>query len=131
MTLNFKYNAVVCSDLEMIKNFVDEILNKINPIVENEDTMFDIKLILNELIVNGVMHGNECISSKCVKLLLEIEGGELKIQVEDEGKGVNYDLMSYDPDNLKSYGRGLVIVNGLADEFYIQKNRVVAVKQLN
>lgn len=131
MTLDFKYNAVVCSDLEMIKNFIDEILNKINPMVEDEDTMFDIKLILNELIVNGVMHGNKCVSSKCVKLLLEIKDQKLKIQVEDEGRGVNYDFMSYNPEDLKSCGRGLVIVNGLSDEFYIQKNKVISVKQLN
>lgn len=131
MTLEFRYDGIVCSDLEIIKNFVDEILNKINPIVEDKDTMFDIKLILNELIVNGVMHGNECIGSKCVKLLLEIKDQTLKIQVEDEGEGINYDFMSYDPENLKCCGRGLVIVNGLSDEFYIQKNKVVAVKQLN
>lgn len=130
MTLDFRYRAIVCSDLEIIKNFVDEILSELNPIVEDEDTMFDIKLILNELIVNGVMHGNECVMSKCVKLSLEINDKELKIQVEDEGSGVNYDLMSYDPDNLKSYGRGLVIVNGLSDEFYIKKNKVISVKQL-
>lgn len=130
MTLDFVYSGVLCSDLRIIKNFVDEILNKINPIVEDEETMFDIRLILNELIVNGIMHGNECINSKCVKLLIEIKERRLKIQVEDEGKGVNFDIMSYDPDELNTYGRGLVLVNGLSDEFYIQKNKVVAIKQL-
>lgn len=131
MTVEFSYNATVCSDLEIIKNFVEELLNKIYPMVENEDTMFDIKLILNELIVNGVMHGNQCVSSKCIKLLLEIKDEKLKIEVEDEGKGINYDFMTYDPENLKTCGRGLVIVNGLSDEFYIEKNKVVAIKALN
>ncbi len=128
--LDFRYKAIIHSDLEIIKKLVDEILNKINTIVEDEDTMFDIKLILNELIVNGVIHGNNCINSKCIKLLLEIKDEKLKIQVEDEGKGVNYDFMSYDPKSLKTCGRGLVIVDGLSDELYIQKNKVVAVKQL-
>ena len=131
MTLEFKYSATVCSDLDMIKNFVDEILNKINLIVEDKDTIFDIKLILNELIVNGIMHGNQCVSSKCVKLLLEVKNDQIKIQVEDEGHGINYDFKSYDPEELSVCGRGLVIVSGLSDEFYIKKNRVTAVKNIN
>lgn len=131
MTVEFKYSATVCSDLDMIKNFVDEILNRINLVVEDEDTIFDIKLILNELIVNGVMHGNQCMSSKCVKLSIEVKNHQVKIQVEDEGHGINYDFKSYDPEALNFSGRGLVIVNGLSDEFYIQKNRVTAVKNIN
>lgn len=129
--VDFIYNGTVCSDLDIIRNFIEEILKKLHPIVENEDTMFDIKLILNELIINGVMHGNECTASKCIKLLLEIKENKLKIEVEDEGTGINYDFTSYNPDDLATCGRGLVIVNGLSDEFYIKKNKVVAVKQLN
>lgn len=131
ITLDFRYSATVCSDLNMIKNFIDEILNKINCIVEDKDTIFDIKLILNELIVNGVMHGNQSSTSKCVKLLLEIKNKQIKIQVEDEGQGINYDFESYDPQELNFCGRGLVIVNGLSDEFYIQENKVIAVKHID
>lgn len=129
--MDFTYNATVCSDLNIIRNFIEEILKKINPIINNKDTMFDVKLILNELIINGVMHGNEKTASKCIKLLLEVNENKLKIEVEDEGEGVNYDFTSYNPDDLTTCGRGLVIVNGLSDEFYIQKNKVTAVKQLN
>lgn len=131
MTLDFEYTGTVCSDLDMIRNFVDEILNKLNYIINNNDTMFDIKLILNELVINGVFHGNDCISSKCVKLSLEVKENRVTIQVEDEGKGIDYDFRTYDPTDLKCCGRGLVIVNGLSDEFYIQKNRVTAVKHIN
>ncbi len=131
MTVDFKYSGTVCSDLDMIKNFVDDILKKLNHIIENSDIMFDIRLILNELVINGVLHGNDCITSKCVKLSLEVNKNKITIQVEDEGKGIDYDFKSYDPSDLKCCGRGLVIVNGLSDEFYIQKNKVTAVKHLN
>lgn len=131
MTLDFKYSGIVCSDLEMIKNFVDEILIKIDRLVKNSDTMFDIKLILNELVINGVFHGNDCISSKCVKLSLELKENKMIIQVEDEGKGIDFDIKDYDPTELSCSGRGLVLVNGLSDEFYIQKNKVTAVKHIN
>ncbi|WP_313757610.1 ATP-binding protein [Tissierella sp.] len=131
MTLDFKYSGIVCSDLDMIKKLVDDVLKKLNNIIENSDIMFDIRLILNELVINGVLHGNDCITSKCVKLSLEVKENILTIQVEDEGTGIDYDLESYDPSDLKCCGRGLVIVNGLSDEFYIQKNKVTAIKHIN
>ena len=131
ISLDFKYSGVVCSDLDMIKNFVDEVLNKIGKLIKNNDTMFDIKLILNELVINGVFHGNSCISSKCVKLSLELKENKITIQVEDEGTGVDFDFNTYDPTELNCGGRGLVLVNGLSDEFYIQKNKVTAVKHIN
>lgn len=131
MTVDFKYNGTVCSDLEMIKSFVDEILKKLNKIIEDSDIMFDVRLILNELVINGVLHGNDCSITKCVKLSLEVSGDKLTIQVEDEGKGIDYDFKSYDPTDLKCCGRGLIIANGLSDEFYIHKNRVTAIKHIN
>ncbi|SHE75940.1 serine/threonine-protein kinase RsbW [Tissierella praeacuta DSM 18095] len=129
--MDFKYSGIVCSDLDMIKNFVEDVLKKLNNIIENNDIMFDIRLILNELVINGVLHGNDCITSKCVKLSLEVKENTLTIQVEDEGTGIDYNLESYDPSDLKCCGRGLVIVNGLSDEFYIQKNKVTAIKHIN
>lgn len=129
--LEFKYSGIVCSDLEMIKNFVEDVLKKLEKLIDDNDIMFDIKLILNELIINGVLHGNNCISTKCVKLDLEIKGNKITIQVQDEGQGIDYDLKSYNPNDLKCCGRGLVIVNGLSDEFYIEKNKVVAVKVIS
>lgn len=130
MTLDFEYSGTICSDLDMIRNFVDNILLKINNLVKDNDIMFDIRLILNELIINGVMHGNDCETTKCVTLSLKLKNNKLTIQVEDEGKGVNFDIKSYDPTELKCCGRGLVIVNGLSDEFYIKKNKVISIKNL-
>lgn len=128
--LTYSYKGTVCSDLETIKNFIDKTLCNLAAIIQDRDTMFDIKLILNELIVNGALHGNECISTKCVSLQLELIDNKLIIVVEDEGKGINFDLNSYDPTDLKSWGRGLVLVNGLSDEFHVDKNRVVSIKSI-
>lgn len=127
----FKYKGVVCSDLQLIGGFIDEILNKLSNIIDNGDIMFDIRLILNELVINGAMHGNKSISTKCVNLSLEIQNGRLIIEVEDEGRGFHCDLMKYNPMELKTCGRGLVIVNGLSDEFYVDNNRVIAIKNIN
>lgn len=130
-TMNYTYNGSVCSDLELIESFIDGILNKLNNIVDDGDTMFDIRLILNELVINGVFHGNECIKSKCVKLDLKVEDKQIIIQVTDEGKGIDYDFSTYDPLDLTCGGRGLVLVKGLSDKLIIDKNQITAIKYIN
>ncbi|MBU5439984.1 ATP-binding protein [Tissierella sp. MSJ-40] len=127
----FKYSGSICSDLDKIRVFIDEILDKLNSIIKDQDTMFDLKLILNELVINGVFHGNECNNNKCVRLYLEVIDNIVRIEVEDEGKGIDYDISSYNSAELKCCGRGLIIVNGLSDEFYVKKNKVIAVKRIN
>lgn len=128
--MNFKFHCSVCSDLEKIKVFVTKILDKLKNIIEDEDLIFDLKLILNELIINAVIHGNGHNINKSVDLYLEITKEAIRIEVKDQGSGIDFDVGSYDPDELKVCGRGLVIVNGLSDEMYIQNNSIVAVKHI-
>ncbi len=130
MKVEFTYCASINSDLKLIKNFVEEILNKLNRIIDNGDTMFDLRLILNELVINGVFHGNECIETKCVNLTLEIKNGQIRIEVKDEGGGIDYDFTKYDPLDLKCSGRGLVLVHGLSDELIVKNNRIIAIKNI-
>ncbi len=127
----FQYSGTVNSDLGLIKSFIEGILVDVTGFISNKDTMFDIRLILNELIINGALHGNKCISSKGIKLFLEIKDDQFKVQVEDEGKGVDLNREKYNPDKLSCCGRGLVLVSGLSDELYIEKNKVTAIKHLN
>ncbi|NLN15323.1 MAG: ATP-binding protein [Tissierellia bacterium] len=128
--MDFTYTASVCSDLNLIRDFVDELLTKLDGIIEDSDTMFDIRLIINELVINGVFHGNECQDTKCIKLNLEINDKEIIIQVEDEGDGIDYDFSKYDPYDLKCSGRGLILVKGLSDELIVNQNRITAIKYL-
>lgn len=128
--MDFIYKGTVCSDLEDIKHFIQEILNKLKNILNDENLIFDLRLILNELVINSVIHGNQCNRNKCVNLCLEVIGDAIRIEVSDEGTGIDFDISSYDPTDLKCCGRGLVLVNGLSDEIHIDKNRVVAVKYI-
>lgn len=129
--MTYMFKGIVCSDLETIRGFIDKTLYNLSEIIKDEDAMFDIKVILNELIVNGALHGNKCMISKCVSLRLQIIGNKLVIEVQDEGKGIDFDISTYDPTDLKSCGRGLIIANGLSDEFHVERNRVVAIKNIN
>lgn len=129
--MNYSYKGKVCSDLDTIKNFIDKTLNNLAEYIKDRDTMFDIRIILNELIVNGALHGNNSMINKCVSLKLEMTENKLRIEVEDEGSGIDFDLCSYDPDDLKCCGRGLVLVNGLSDEFHVDKNKVISIKHIH
>ncbi|HCO18892.1 MAG TPA: ATP-binding protein [Tissierellales bacterium] len=130
IAMDYIYKGSVCSDLDTIKSFIDKTVQILNGIISDRDLMFDIRVILNELIVNGALHGNECMSSKTVSLTLRMSEDKLMIEVEDEGRGINYNLKEYNPSDLKSWGRGLVLVNGLSDELYVDRNRVVSIKRI-
>ena len=128
--MTFRYQGSVCSDLNDTKIFIKNILEKVEEVIADEDLMFDLKLILNELIINGVVHGNKSDREKCVDLYLEITSDKLRIEVCDEGHGIKYEDTTYNPDELKNCGRGLVLVYGLSDEVFIENNKVVALKSI-
>lgn len=128
--MDFIYQRSLCSDLENIKIAIQDIINNLRLIVDDENLIFDIRLILNELVINSVIHGNECDKGKSVELYLELIEDVLRIEVIDEGQGIDYDIKSYNSEELKCCGRGLVIVDGLSDEFHIDKNRVEVVKYI-
>lgn len=129
--MTFAYYGSISSDLELVEDFVNKILKKISSLVKDKDLIFDIKLILNELIINGVFHGNKCIDSKYIDLNLKIKDDQIIIKVKDEGEGINYDFTKYDPLDLQCGGRGLVIVKGLSDQLIVDDNIITVIKNIN
>ncbi len=128
--MNFRINQTIKSDLYNVKITMEDIIKQLCKIIKDESLLFDIRLILNELIVNSVLHGNNCDTNKLIRLLLEIYDGRIKIEIVDEGCGFIYDKNDYNPLELKCCGRGLVIVDGLSDEFYVDKNKVISIKYI-
>lgn len=111
----------------------------------NEDTLFEIKVILNELIINAICHGNNCDDNKGAIVTIRIfnfeQGSYLYISVEDEGCGFeeNIDLgklgdyVKGKNNSFNEHGRGLIIVEQLSDrlKFSRCRNRVIVIKKLN
>lgn len=108
-------------------NVVGEVISKLeNNLISSEDPeLFNIKVILNELLVNSVRHGCNCDISKAVSINCLIrEDGRLILRISDEGNGYDYcsilnqevcDVFSLD-DNLKECGRGILIVRSLCED---------------
>lgn len=126
----YNYAGAVISDLESIRYFIDGILEEITNYISDEDLMFELRLILNELVINGALHGNNSEKTKLVRLEICLEGDKLKIEVEDEGNGIEEELEEYNFKELKCCGRGLLIVEKLSDEFLIDKNRFMVIKRI-
>ncbi len=116
------------SDTYNLKYFIAEALRSISELVNDEDELFDIKLILNELLVNGIIHGNNSDINKNVELSICVKEDCLNIVVRDEGKGV--DRVNRDPKELRCNGRGLLIVESLADDMKINGCEISVYKNL-
>ena len=51
----YRFKGFVNSDLSLIKNFLDSALMDLNSFISDQEKLFDIKVILNELVINGAM----------------------------------------------------------------------------
>lgn len=120
----------ICSDLQIIRTFLQNLLEELRKNIKDETILFDAKLILHELVANGAIHGNAQDRSKNIQIRLELRENKLIIEVTDEGLGFCYDKDAYDPMNMKCSGRGLVLVDGLSDEFYVQNNKAISIKYI-
>lgn len=129
-------------DIKAVSGTVDLVLNAVQMQHSvNEQTLFELKVILNELIVNSLCHGNQCSVNKKAYVSFKLVSDILFISVKDEGQGFNHDL---EMDTLNKYiqntnkefcehGRGLVIVKMLCDKVKFNRcgNRVIVMKNLN
>jgi serine/threonine-protein kinase RsbW len=127
----------MCELISGILTFVDDTYGKINDCVR-----FELKVILNELILNAIKHGNRNELSKKVKISVSIlKSGYVLFLIEDEGEGYDYNcklkknvIVEIEDDccDLKETGRGIHIVSNLCDKIkYNRKgNKVIALKKI-
>lgn len=125
----YKFRGSVHSDLKCVKSFLESALSSLNHYIYDEELLFEIRLILDELVINGVLHGNESDWHKKVYLNVTLSEDSVIIKVRDEGSGVVYQEEAYDPLDLKTSGRGLIIVQALTDDLILQDNQVIAIKK--
>ncbi len=111
----------VKSSLENVKKAVSEILEFLDSNIINlsKEDFLDLKLVLNELIINSVIHGNNNDISKTVKIYIEVSSENIiKATISDEGKGYNYNKYLIKEQKQLSFdenGRGIALVSALID----------------
>lgn len=125
--MDYYYSAVFCSDIDIVTNSVNGIIEELEEVFPTKEAALETRIILNELLINGVMHGNHCLRAKCIRLSVETIGDVLFISVKDEGEGIEEDNGLN--EELCTYGRGLAIVKRLTDSLVIEKNSIKVKKQ--
>lgn len=116
------------SDINIINDVVAEIIFSIDKKI-GEDNLFNVKLILSELIINSIKHGNNNDREKNIFISLFIEDKWIEISVSDEGKGFAYSR-NLDPCTYCESGRGLLLVEGLSDMFIVCENIITSIKYI-
>lgn len=138
------YNRCIQSRMELVCQIVGEIIDYLQKNIENLDdcTLFEIRVVLNEVVSNAIKHGNKNDLDKNVKISAGIiADGYCYFVVEDEGEGfTKYNnqfcctgiVDSDDLCNIKESGRGILIVNSLCDKvkFNSKGNKVVILKKV-
>ena len=125
----YRLEKKVHSDISGIKNIVEDILLNIRDVI-NENIFFNTKIILYELIINGVMHGNQEDLNKLVNIKVLINRSCITIEVTDEGTGINYTHKEAGEFDYSESGRGLMLVEGLSDKFSVDGNRVTCIQYI-
>lgn len=126
--MNLKYEVEFKSDIDTSQKIINEILQKFDGYLSSDD-IFDLRLILNELISNSIIHGNKSDPGKHVRLKLSVMENMLDLAVSDEGEGIRIRNRRI-PDTKSIRGRGLVLVKGLTDTFEVIGNSVRVTRRI-
>lgn len=80
-------------------------------------------LVVRELLMNAIVHGNESIPSRIALVRVARRGDLFEVQVDDEGEGFDSEGLDLslpdDPQALEK--RGLVIVHELSEELFFER----------
>lgn len=113
------FSERIFSRLELIPDCIARLEKKIKHFSLAEEAIFDIKLCLQEALVNAVKHGNKFDPGLVVECSVEVLDNRLTIQVRDQGEGFDDKAVPspVHPENLtKTSGRGVYLIKKLMDE---------------
>jgi len=129
VSLLYKKEIMGSSPL-IVRSLINDMMNCIrNWNSLSDDDEYEFRLVLNELICNGVFHGNKGCSNKKVKVRIEeVDSVTLDIWVKDEGGGFDYNKVFKNYYNRKPYfllaesGRGLLLVKAMCNNIQFNNN---------
>jgi serine/threonine-protein kinase RsbW len=127
--MKLKFEVEFKSDIGTSQKIINDILQKLDDYLSTDD-IFDLRLILNELVSNSIIHGNKRDSRKHIRLKLIMMENVIDLTVSDEGEGIRIKGQKI-PDSKNINGRGLLLVKGLTDTFEITGNSVRVTRKIH
>lgn len=128
-------HIILPSTLDNARFIVDKIIKELRNNNIKERIIFEIKLILLEIITNAVVHGNKRDETKKIEVSYYMDNRIFEVLIKDEGKG--FDFQKYiekslvdDIDFSKTNNRGILLVHALSDDIrFINNGTTVYIKK--
>jgi serine/threonine-protein kinase RsbW len=116
-------------NLRLVEKAIDELSMELDL---SDDVYGNVMVATMEATNNAIIHGNNSDPGKDVKIEIECAEKELKVSIEDQGRGFDYSNIPDPtaPENLeKINGRGIFLMERLSDEIlYQEEGRIVELK---
>ena len=116
-------------NLQLIEKAIDDLSLELDL---SDEVYGNVLVATMEATNNAIIHGNLLDPKKNVKVEIRLEKKELKVHIEDQGKGFDYASVPDPtaPENLeKINGRGIFLMERLSDEIlYLEDGRIVELK---
>jgi len=121
--------------LKDIPQFTKNLVGELKPLRIPKDILFDLRLVIEEVLVNAVKHGNKMDPRKFVFLKIHTLPQRIDIEIKDQGKGFDYKKLPLPTkkENLhKHSGRGVFLIRKLMDKvkFFDGGSRIKITKLL-
>jgi serine/threonine-protein kinase RsbW len=116
-------------NLRLVEKAIDELSLELDL---SDEVYGNVLVATMEATNNAIIHGNNSDPNKEVKIEIKFDNRELKVHIEDEGKGFDHWSIPDPtaPENVeKINGRGIFLMERLSDEIlYLEEGRVVELK---
>lgn len=131
--ISMDFSKKIPSNLNALPGLTGTIIEKIRQLPLDEAQVQDIRLSLQEALVNSAKHGNKLNPDLYVEVSVEGKDDSLIITVADQGEGFDFEGIPdpRKPDNLnKLSGRGIFLIRKRMDmvEFLDHGRRIKMVK---
>lgn len=125
----------VPSDLTEVQRASARVLEFLRPLSLSEAFLFDIRLCLEEALINAMKYGNALRPDAEVRLGVEYDAAAVRIAIEDEGGGFDVSGLkdcTKEENLFRNRGRGVYLIHKLMDEvkYNSKGNGVQMVKYL-
>ena len=127
-------SIIIFSEVSNIENIFLWLEENLFGYIKTKDKIPTLSLVINEAIINAIVHGNKEDKSKKVTLSFFLKDLNLHIKVKDEGNGIPLEnslkeKVSND-DLLKDSGRGIILMKHFCKDIIFDKNSVELIMEL-
>ncbi|NQT06088.1 MAG: ATP-binding protein [Candidatus Omnitrophica bacterium] len=132
---DIKESISITSDIKEIRKVSSRIVGLLMERMVDKALIFDIRLAVEEAIINAIEHGNKRNKRLKVKVSFGIDNERMEITVEDSGSGFDHKGIpdpTEDKNVLRSHGRGIYLIHRLMDriEYNDKGNRIKLTKYI-